>query len=309
MRIAVVGLGIQGQKRRRVAGVEAVVTVDPAVADADYRDLKDVPLDAYDAAMLCVPDDAKLEALGYLLSHGKRVLVEKPLLAGDEAELVGLADLARARGVLWYTAYNHRFEPHIERLRETVRSGRLGTIYRARFFYGNGTARDVRNSPWRDRGGGVLLDLVPHLLDMVRFVIDEPPRHFRLWAAHRFENEAPDHAVCAALGPPLIELEASLVSWRNQFSAELYGSGGSAHIDSLCKWGPSTFTERRRVLPSGRPDEDSDVLEQPDPTWAREYDHFKTLCAVGGPLDIENDLWINRVLGELTRAAVRGGST
>ena len=309
MRIAVVGLGVQGQKRRRVAGAEAVVTVDPVVGDADYRDLEDVPLDTYDAALLCVPDGVKLEALAYLLSHGKHVLVEKPLVAADEADLVGLADLAKARGVLWYTAYNHRFEPHIERLRETVRSGRLGAIYRARFFYGNGTARDVRNSPWRDRGGGVLLDLVPHLLDMVRFVIDEPPGHFRLWAAHRFENAAPDHAVCAASGPPLIELEVSLVSWRNHFSAEIYGSGGSAHIDSLCKWGPSTFTERLRVLPSGRPDEESDVLEQPDPTWAREYDHFKTLCAAPAAPDIENDLWINRVMGELTRAAAEGGPT
>ena len=32
-------------------------------------------------------------------------------------------------------------------------------------FYGNGTARLVRDSAWRDQGAGVLPDLGSHLLD------------------------------------------------------------------------------------------------------------------------------------------------
>ena len=192
------------------------------------------------------------------------------------------------------------------RLRQVVRSGRLGALYRARFFYGNGTAREVRDSPWRDEGGGVIADLGSHLLDMVRFVFAQPPEDFRLWSVRRFENKAPDHAVCVADGPPLVELEMSLVSWRNHFTADVYGEHGSAHIDSLCKWGPSTFVERRRVLPSGRPPEESEVLEQPDPTWELEYAHFKALCAEGGSGNTENDLWINPILKRLTSAALEG---
>lgn len=299
LRVIVAGLGVQGLKRQRVAGADVVATVDPVVAGADYRRIEEVPLDRYEAALLCVPDPAKIEALDHLMSNGKHVMVEKPLLAPEGASLTALGELARRNGAVCYTAYNHRFEPHLTRLRDTLRSEALGRIYRARFFYGNGTARDVARSPWRDRGAGVLADLGSHLLDILLFVFADPPSGFRLWAARRFENRAPDHVICAADGPPLIELEMSLVAWRNQFAADVYGERGSAHVDGLCKWGPSRFTLRRRALPSGRPLEESVTLVQSDPTWALEYAHFKRLCAAGGPGNLDNDVWINRVLGAL----------
>jgi predicted dehydrogenase len=147
MRVVIVGLGVQGRKRRAVAGSDAVASVDPVNPEADYRFLTDVPLSAYDAALVCTPDDAKLEQLSYLFENGKHVLVEKPLLASDTATLKRLAELARSRGALCYTAYNHRFEPHFVRMKQTLESGFLGRPYLCRMFYGNGTARDVRNSP------------------------------------------------------------------------------------------------------------------------------------------------------------------
>ena len=54
-------------------------------------------------------------------------------------------------------------------MKALLESGELGRVYRCRLFYGNGTARDVRNSPWRDKGAGVLTDLGSHLLDTVLF--------------------------------------------------------------------------------------------------------------------------------------------
>jgi hypothetical protein len=95
-------------------------------------------------------------------------------------------------------------------------------------------------------------------------------------------------------------LEATLLSWRNTFTVDILAERGSAHINGLCKWGPSTLTVRRRVLPSGRPPEKAKTLECADPTWALEYEHFKRLCRVGGS-NLPNDLWINTVMGELAR--------
>jgi hypothetical protein len=62
---------------------------------------------------------------------------------------------------------------------------------------------------------------------------------------------------------------------------------------------------RSRKLPSGRPDEESVTLVQPDPTWALEYEHFKKLCA-RGESNIDNDIWINETLADLSRQALRG---
>jgi predicted dehydrogenase len=301
-RVVVAGLGIQGRKRAAVAGSDVVATIDPVVAGADYRSLNAVDPQSYDAAILCVPDAPKFQLIQGLLAAGKAVLVEKPLLLtpGEALALNGI------QGALCYTAYNHRFEPHIVRLRETVTSGELGRIYRARLFYGNGTARDVRASGWRDQPPGVLNDLGSHLLDMLDFVFGGWP-DLRVWSARRFENRAFDHIVVGG-GPfddlPMVELEMSLLSWRNHFVFEVYGERGSVHIESLCKWGPSTFTHRLRILPSGRPTEDSVTLVQPDPTWALEYAHFKDCWAKGRGGDLARDARISRALAALAEQSL-----
>jgi predicted dehydrogenase len=278
--------------------------VDPVNREARYRDLTEVPLDEYDAALVCTPDEAKLPILRHLLGHGKHALVEKPLWCPDPEALEKLETLAAETGAVCYTAYNHRFEPHFVRMKDTIDSGVLGPIYLCRMFYGNGTARDVRESPWRDRGAGVLPDLGSHLLDTALFWFGALEAPFAVWAADRFENAAFDHLLFGSAGPPRLELEITLLSWRNHFTCDVYGERGSAHISSLCKWGPSTFTLRTRVLPSGRPPEESTTLVQADPTWALEYEHFTAVCGKGAPGGLGNDVVLSRILDGLAEAAL-----
>lgn len=307
MRVIVVGLGVQGRKRLAVAGREVVAIVDPFNSEAQYRRVEDVPLPSYDAALLCIPDEVKLEIVAYLLSNRKHLLVEKPLFAAKSSDLMHLKALAEQNRTVCYTAYNHRFEPHFVRMKELIASGRLGRVYCVRMFYGNGTARLVRDSAWRDQGAGVLPDLGSHLLDTALFWFGRPAVPFEVSSANRFENRAPDHVAFGSNGTPVLQMEVALLSWRNHFYCDIYAEAGSAHIQSLCKWGPSTMTVRDRKLPSGKPDEDSVTLVQADPTWAIEYRHFKQLCD-RGESNIDNDIWINDVLGSLSRAVVSVGA-
>lgn len=305
MRVIVAGYGVQGAKRKAVAGADFVATVDPVRPEADFRSLADVPLDRYDTVLACIPDAPKLEMLSYCVEHGKHVLVEKPLWVEKETDIVALNERARAKGVVVYTAYNHRFEPHYVRMKNLIASGALGQIYSCRMFYGNGTARLVRESAWRDEGAGVLPDLGSHLLDTCRFWFGDIDASFSVSAVNTFENRAPDHVVIANEGlRPRIELEMTLLMWRNHFTCDILAERGTAHITSLCKWGPTTFTQRMRVLPSGRPPEESVTLVQDDPTWGAEYAHFKRLCATGAKTDLSNDLWLLRVLSRLGRDAM-----
>lgn len=308
MRVVVVGMGIQGHKRRAVAGFDAVATVDPVQPGADYRDLRDVPLDSYDAALLCIPDEPKITLIRHLLSHGKHVLVEKPLFAAADADLQELRDLAARHRAICYTAYNHRFEPHFARMRQVIASGVLGRIYAVRMFYGNGTARLVRDSAWRDQGAGVLPDLGSHLLDTALFWFGQPDAGFNVFSSQRFENRAPDHVAFGSNGSITLQMEVTLLCWRNHFYADVLAEKGSVHIESLCKWGPSRFVLRDRKLPSGRPDETAETLVQADPTWDAEYRHFKALCAAPEAHafgNTENDIFINRTLNQLANQVER----
>ncbi|MEX2615888.1 MAG: Gfo/Idh/MocA family oxidoreductase [Alphaproteobacteria bacterium] len=305
MKVIVIGLGVQGHKRKHFAAEDFVASVDPVNRDAEYLDVTEVPLSAYDAALVCVPDDEKLELLSYLVRHGKHILVEKPLWIQDAARFEALESAAISNGVVCYTAYNHRFEPHFQSMRNLIVSGELGEIYRCRMFYGNGTAQLVRDSEWRDKGAGVLPDLGSHLLDTASFWFGDLGDDFRVVSASRHENAAPDHVVIASdTTKPKLELEMTLLMWRNHFTCDVLAENGSAHIESLCKWGPSTFTHRKRVRPSGRPPEESVTLVCDDPTWALEYDHFRELCTRAARTDFARDRWLNRMLGRLGASAM-----
>ena len=305
MRAIVVGLGVQGYKRRKFAGDDYVACVDPFNKEADYKDIKDVPLTDYDVALCCIPDEPKIEILTYLLGNGKHVLVEKPLWSESESEIKALQELALKNNVVCYTAYNHRFEPHFVAIHDLIKSGELGEIYSCRMFYGNGTARLVKESMWRDQGSGVLPDLGSHLLDTAKFWFGDIGDSFNIYASNCFENKSPDHIVFGAESTkPRLEFEMTLLSWRNHFTCDIFAEKGTAHITSLCKWGPSSFIKRTRILPSGRPPEEVVTLVQDDPTWKLEYEHFKELCQANTKTDMSTDIWLNKTLRTLGEVAV-----
>ena len=302
MKVVIIGLGVQGKKRRYFAGKEVSFTVDPVSKEADFKSIQEVPLDSYDAALCCIPDAPKFEIVTYLLKNKKHVLVEKPLYVDSSNKIHELKLLAKKNKVVCYTAYNHRFEPHFMRAKKIVDSNILGEIYSCRMFYGNGTARLVQGSPWRDQGSGVIHDLGSHLLDTLLFFFGDSiqKRHFNLRACHRFENNSPDYAAFSSEEKlPRLDCEMTMVSWRNSFYCDIYGEKGSLHIDSLCKWGPNTFTFRKRIFPSGKPEENPITLEQSDPTWEAEYTYFKKLCTVASDSNTSKDQYIFETLEDL----------
>ena len=187
---------------------------------------------------------------------------------------------------------------------EVIKSGELGKIYSCRMFYGNGTARLVRDSAWRDKGGGVLPDLGSHLIDTCYFWFGEIARtaKWEIVSANRFENKSPDHVVAIMKTPDFrIEIEMTLLMWRNHFTCDILAEKGSAHITSLCKWGPTAFIKRKRVLPSGRPEETFDELVQPDPTWKLEYEYFKKLIQNKHKTDLSWDHDLMQILSGLEK--------
>ena len=143
-----------------------------------YTNLQDLVDDPDVHVIDCVlPNDAHKQAVFATLQAGKSIYCEKPLaLTGAEArELVQLA--ATSTGVLGMT-FNYRFVPAIQKARQLVESGALGDIYRFHAEYlHTGYEDPSRPLSWRMKrsrsGGGALMDLGSHLIDLVRLLVGE----------------------------------------------------------------------------------------------------------------------------------------
>ena len=253
MRVVIVGMGVQGTKRKKILGKNFIYSVDK-FKKSDFKNLKDVPKDKYDSVFICVPDNQKFSIAKYCLENKKNILIEKPLMFKNNTQYSTLRKLAKKNNCIIYTAYNHRFEPGLVKMKELIKKKEIGKLYTCRIFYGNGTSLLVKKSNWRDQKLGVISDIGSHLVDICLFIFNSKIKQMRLSSANKFENNAYDHSIINLnLKNLKIQLEMTLCSWENTFDFDLIGSKGSLHMRSLCKWSDSFLIIKKRKYPSGKP--------------------------------------------------------
>jgi UDP-N-acetyl-2-amino-2-deoxyglucuronate dehydrogenase len=133
-----------------------------------------------DAVLLSLPHHLHYEAALAALAAGKHILVEKPLALTMEAgeQLVRGAESA---GVRLAVAEQYRLSPLVRQVREVIGRGELGRITLVRaatagLFQPEQGWKNDRQS----MGGGVLLDVGIHYVDILRYWLGEPER---VWAA------------------------------------------------------------------------------------------------------------------------------
>jgi predicted dehydrogenase len=139
----------------------------------DWREL--VTRDDVDLVCVTGPNFIHRDVAVAAAKAGKHLWVEKPAgrNAAETAEIVAAVDAA---GVQTAAGFNYRNVPAVERARELVTSGRLGTVEHSvvRFLADYSADPDAALS-WRFQnafsGSGVLGDLVSHAADLVQHVV------------------------------------------------------------------------------------------------------------------------------------------
>lgn len=300
MKVVIVGMGIQGLKRKKILGKNFCYSVDSA-KKANFKSVKAVPTKNYDTVFICVPDEKKYQIAKYCLQYKKNILVEKPFLLKDEKKYKLLKGLADKNNLAFYTAYNHRFEPGLEKIRDLIAKKSIGKIYRCRIFYGNGTSLLVKKSKWRDKKLGVISDIGSHLIDICMFIFGKTLTKIKLLEANKFENKAYDHSILSLnINSIRIELEMTLCSWENTFNFDIIGSKGSIHMNSLCKWSDSNVTLKLRKYPSGFPKIKKFLFRKGDPTWKKEHSFFKKMIRKKkNKTTFSNDILISNYLKKI----------
>jgi predicted dehydrogenase len=164
--------------RRRFGGVAAFGSYEAAAADPRV-----------DALLFCTPHAQHRDNVHLAVTHGKAVLLEKPIACTLEDADAMIAE-ARAAGVPFMVGENYHFAPAFVATRRLLRGGAIGPVRQIvaapRIFRRPGGWRRERGQS----GGGLLIDSGIHFVHL-----------FRDWAG-------PVAAVTAAAPPNLFsELE------------------------------------------------------------------------------------------------------
>ena len=182
MKIAVIGVGSMGRNHARVyseiQGVELVGVVDSDLSTAemlankfstkaysDYHQMLDK--EKPDAVSIVVPT-ALHEKVGMdALDAGAHVLMEKPIAATLE-EGQRLIEKAEAVNRKLMVGHIVRFNPAIQALKQKLVNGDLGRLFQV-------FCRRAGPFPARIRDVGVVIDLAPHDVDVMRFLTGSDP--------------------------------------------------------------------------------------------------------------------------------------
>jgi UDP-N-acetylglucosamine 3-dehydrogenase len=188
LRAGVVGLGMMGRNHVRVwdeavPGVELAAMADPdagaverATAGRRARGYATVERmlaeESLDLVSIVAPTSLHLPVTLAALAAGANVLVEKPIAATRE-EAVAMMDAATAAGKMLTVGHIERFNPAIRELRRRLEANELGRIFQIK-------ATRLGPFPARIRDVGVVVDLGPHDLDVMRYLVGSEP--IRLYA-------------------------------------------------------------------------------------------------------------------------------
>ncbi len=257
LRIGLMGFGFAGATfhapvisasgRTRLA---AIATGQPDRARAAHPDARVVAdldallaLDDIECVVIATPNDTHFELARRVLEAGRHVVVDKPVtLASDDA--LALARFANARSRVFAPFHNRRWDGDFLTVRRLVDSGELGRVTFVASHFDR--FRPQVRARWREeaaRGGGLLLDLGPHLIDQALALFGAPETVSATVKTRRDGGTAPDF-VHLQLGYPDkdVALHASALSAIEPARFTLHGTRGSYQ-----KFGLDTQEEQLRA--------------------------------------------------------------
>ncbi|PCK80289.1 Gfo/Idh/MocA family protein [Rhizobium sophoriradicis] len=189
VKLGFLGVGWIGRQRMKAVldsgFAEAVAIADPstemmreacalapdAVIAADLEELLDQQLDGI---VIATPSASHAAQSIRALEAGVAVFCQKPL-GRTASEVRAVVDASRAANRLLGVDLSYRHTEGMRQIRELIRSGALGKVFAADLTFHNAYGPD--KAWFYDKtlsGGGCLIDLGVHLIDLVLWCLDFP---------------------------------------------------------------------------------------------------------------------------------------
>jgi len=192
MRIGIVGAGAIARNAHLPAlkltpGLEiaGIADIDEALAQrvakkfhiprsyGSYRDL--VRDDSIEIIDICTPPQVRLDVIRLAAENGKHIIVEKPLALSLE-EAIEIYRSVKENRVRLNVVQNYRYYASVIRAKQRVSGGYLGRIVTMQASGLTPHPANQSRATWPYHHGGVLYDFAPHLVDLIVWLADSPPK-------------------------------------------------------------------------------------------------------------------------------------
>jgi predicted dehydrogenase len=218
-----------------------------------------------DAVSVALPNFLHHPATMAALEAGKHVLCEKPPALNHE-QAREMAETAARNGKLLAFALQRRFSPAVEALHELIGAGELGEIYHVRAVWTRAWGVPKGIGGWftdpARAGGGSLIDIGVHVLDMGWFLMGSPaPSTVSGVVFNKYPEETKTDDSAFALvrfadGRSLhVETSWALTQDGDHFAVHLYGTKAGARVNDneldIYTVGETGRTASGRVIKAG----------------------------------------------------------
>lgn len=147
--------------------------VPAARACEHYHELLALP--EVEAVIVCVPSGLHAQAATAAMTMGKHVYLEKPLATAleDGQRIVSAWRQTNLTGMI---GFNYRFHPLLQTLRQYLQERRLGELVGMRSMLSSTWSTTSGWRQTRRSGGGALLELASHHIDLVHYLFGQDIR-------------------------------------------------------------------------------------------------------------------------------------
>ena len=203
---------------------------------------------------IALPNNLHLTAATAAAEDHKNIVCEKPL-ARNQQEAKQMLDVVRKHNVQHFYAENHVFIPQIARAKALIDRGVLGQVFWVRCR----EAHFGQHSAWfydpKLAGGGALLDLGAHAVEVARYLLGKKPVSVFGWASKLAHSTIGEDNALVLLKHKDSELAQAENSWVTrgglEFHVEVYGGNGTVFVNISREAGISLFTAQGASKISG----------------------------------------------------------
>jgi len=225
------------------------------------------------ASLLAIgtPNETHFDLARLALEAGKHVVVDKPAASTSE-EVLTLAKLAAAKGLIFAPFHNRRWDGDFLSVRALLHQSALGrlTTFNSHFD----RFRPIpRPNTWKESShpaNGMLFDLGPHLVDQT-LALFGPPQAITASVRTDRDNSAIEDAFDITLQYPRLHatLSATMIAADPSPRFHLHGTSGSFRKYGVDPQEPALIAGAKvpRLADNGRPEPGDDWLGENSARW------------------------------------------